>query len=156
MTRRKWLTAEEERAWRAYRRMRALLDLQITRDLSRAGLSDADYDVLSNLSESPGRQMRLKDLADHMLWSQSRLSHQLTRMQRRGLVSRAAEPTDGRAAVVGLSPGGWELIRAVAPRHVRSVRDSFLDVLSPAQVDALGEIAQTVVDHLSPAPRAHQ
>src|SRR5688572_643779 len=72
----KWLTREEDAAWRGYRRMRLLLDLQIARDLVKdSGLSEADYDVLSTLSETAGRRMRLSDLAAHMLWSKSRLSH---------------------------------------------------------------------------------
>ena len=72
MTEPRWLTPAEARAWLGYRRMRALLDLQVARDLAKdSGLSDADYDVLSNLSESDQHMLRLTDLAAHMLWSKS-------------------------------------------------------------------------------------
>src|SRR5579875_3949840 len=95
----RWLSAEEARAWLGYRRMRALLDLQVTRDLARdSGLSDADYDVLSNVSEADEHRLRLGDLAAHMLWSKSRLSHHLTRMEQRGLLARQDVPSDGRGA----------------------------------------------------------
>src|SRR5260370_7791630 len=75
-----WLTAPQERAWRRYRRMRTLLDLQIARDLSRdSGLSEADYDVLSTLSEKPEGRWRAPDLAAQLLWSTSPLAHHVGR-----------------------------------------------------------------------------
>src|SRR5688572_3173807 len=122
-----WLTAEEETAWRAYRRMRALLDLWILRDLATdAGLSDADYDVLSNLSDAEDHRWRVKDLADQMLWSESRLSHHLSRMEDRGLVRREAAAGDGRGRVVALTDEGFRLLVQAAPAHVASVRRHFI------------------------------
>jgi DNA-binding MarR family transcriptional regulator len=145
----KWLDEAEDRAWRGYRKMRALLDLQLSRDLAGdSGFSEADYDVLSHVSESPEHRIRLTDLAARMLWSKSRLSHQLTRMQQRGLVDRKEHPSDGRGTVVVLTPHGWDAIRAAAPGHLASVRRHLIDLLSPAQVAALGDIAETVVHHL--------
>jgi DNA-binding MarR family transcriptional regulator len=95
----RWLDDTEARAWRGYRRMHALLDLQIARDLAAdSGLSETDYDVLSNLSEAAEHQLRLTDLAADMLWSKSRLSHHLTRMQQRGLIRREGSPDDARSA----------------------------------------------------------
>ena len=115
--------------------MRALLDLQLTRDLARdSGLSEADYDVLSNVSEAAGHSLRLGDLAAHMLWSKSRLSHHVARMERRGLVARQDCPSDGRGAVLTLTEAGWQAIRDAAPGHVESVRRHFLDLLTAEQV----------------------
>jgi DNA-binding MarR family transcriptional regulator len=130
--------------------MRALLDLQIVRDLAAHGLSEADYDVLSTLSEHENAQMRVGELARWMLWSQSRLSHHLTRMQARGLVHRTGTAGDGRGAIVSLSEDGWTVLRTAAPSHVQSVRDNFIDVLTPAQPKAVGAAAQRVVKRLSP------
>jgi DNA-binding MarR family transcriptional regulator len=145
----RWLSPQEGRAWLGYRRMRALLDLQITRDLAReSGLSDADYDVLSNLSEPAEHRLRLGDLAAHMLWSKSRLSHHISRMEQRGLVARQDCATDGRGAVLTLTEAGWAAIRSAAPRHVASVRRHFIDQLNAAQIQALGDLTETVVDHL--------
>lgn len=144
-----WLDDTEARAWRGYRRMRALLDLRNARDLARdSGLSDADYDVLSNLSESEGHRLRLHQLATHMLWSRSRLSHHITRMERRHLVSREEDPSDGRGAVVVLTATGWDTIRAAAPLHVESVRRHFIDLLTREQLEVLGDVAEIVVRHL--------
>jgi DNA-binding MarR family transcriptional regulator len=150
MTEPRWLDRDEDRAWRGYRRLRMLLDLQINRDLGReAGLSEPDYDVLSNLSETTGHRQRLSALAAHMRWSKSRLSHHITRMQQRGLVTREDYAPDGRGAVVALTQNGLHAIETAAPSHVASVRRHFIDLLSPEQIAVLGDITQTVLTHLA-------
>ena len=148
MAQTKWLTKAEERAWRGYRRMRLLLDLQITRDLARLGLSDADYDVLSTLTEVADHRWRANDLANHLLWSSSRLSHHVGRMERRGLVAREAVEGDARGAVITLTRKGWSTLERAAKDHVASVRRNFIDLLTPRQLAALDEIAQVVTAHL--------
>ena len=146
----RWLDEAEDRAWRSYMRMRTLLHARILRDLAgEAGLSGPDYDVLSHVSESPGRRSRLGELAERMAWSRSRLSHHLTRMERRGLVTRQDCPSDGRGAFVVLTDAGFRVIQAAAPGHVASVRRHFIDLLSRQQLDALTSITDTVVGHLA-------
>jgi DNA-binding MarR family transcriptional regulator len=138
------------RAWMGYRRVRARLDLQLSRDLARdSGLSDADYEVLSSVSESAAGQVRLGDLAAHMLWSKSRLSHHVGRMEQRGLVARQDCASDGRAATLTLTEAGWAAIRAAAPSHVASVRRNFIDLLSDEQIRVLGDLTETVLAHLN-------
>ncbi|MDG4779131.1 MarR family transcriptional regulator [Micromonospora sp. WMMD961] len=153
----RWLDEREDRAWRGYRRMRRLLDLELARELTQdAGLSEPDYDVLSDLSESTEGRLRLRDLADRMLWSRSRLSHHLTRMQQRGLVTREECADDARGSVVVLTPAGRQAIESAAPGHVAAVRRHLIDLLSPAEIDALGALTHRVVDHLggrTPHPR---
>jgi DNA-binding MarR family transcriptional regulator len=143
------LNAAEVDTWRTYRRMRALLDLQLARDLAADGLSKADYDVLSTLSEVPGGELRLSDLAAWMLWSRTRLSHHVARMQGRGLVDRVETPEDGRGTVVVLAPEGRRVLEEAAPAHVDAVRAHFIDLMTPEQVRVLGEVAHAVVDNLS-------
>ncbi|MFI8828474.1 MarR family winged helix-turn-helix transcriptional regulator [Streptomyces sp. NPDC053431] len=144
-----WLTDREQRAWQAYRRMFLLLNAQLARDLSRdSGLSEPDYDVLSSLSSTPGHQRRVSDLAHHMLWSRSRLSHHLGRMEQRGLVAREECATDGRGAVVTLTGKGLRTIEAAAPAHVASVRRYFVDLLTPEELDMFAALGERVVDHL--------
>lgn len=151
----RWLDEREDRAWCGYRRMRRLLDLELARELTQhAGLSEPDYDVLSELSETPDQRMRLSELADRMLWSRSRLSHHLSRMQQRGLVTREECPSDGRGSVVALTPAGRQAIEAAAPGHVAAVRRHLIDRLTPEEIDALGALTHRVVDHLAGvAPR---
>lgn len=145
----RWLNECEDRAWRGYRRMRALLDLQLARDLvCDSGLSDADYTVLAVLSESPRQRLRQIVLADRMLWSNSRLSHHLSRMQARGLVRREPHADNPRAIDAALTAEGLRAIEQAAPMHLESVRRHFIDVLTEEQLDVLGDVTETVIDHL--------
>lgn len=151
----RWLTAAEQRAWLAYRRMRTLLDLQLARDLNAdSRLSEPDYDVLSTLSESGDGSWRAGDLAKRLSWSTSRLTHHTARMQARGLVGREACADDGRGARLCLTKAGWATLRAAAPPHVRSVRTHFIDLLSREELDTLAAIGEKVVAHLTEHSRA--
>jgi DNA-binding MarR family transcriptional regulator len=148
-TQTRWLDSAEDRAWRGYRRMFLLLNAQLARDLATdAGLSEADYDVLSTLSEADGRRERISTLAARMLWSQSRLSHHIARMQSRGLVTRDDCESDGRGSVVVLTAAGMKTLETAAPGHVAAVRAHLIDRLSPAQIEMLGDIAELVVTGL--------
>ncbi|MER7415406.1 MarR family transcriptional regulator [Micromonospora peucetia] len=150
MDHQRWLDQREQNAWRGYRRMRRLLDLELARELMRdAGLSEPDYDVLSDLSETPDQRLRLSELADRMLWSRSRLSHHLTRMQQRGLVVREECAADGRGAVVALTVEGRRAVEAAAPGHVAAVRRHLIDLLTPDEIAALDALTHRVVDHLT-------
>ena len=149
MTEGRWLDEAEHRAWLGYRRMRLWLDAQIARDLAEdSGLSLADYDVLSTLASAEDRRGRSTEIAARMLWSKSRLSRQLDRMERRGLVKRQQCPTDARGSDIVLTDAGLEAIKNAAPGHVDSVRAHFIDLLSNEQIAALGDMAETVLSHL--------
>lgn len=141
----RWLSDDEQAAWQAYRRMVRRLDARLARDLLRdSGLSMQDYDVLSNLSAAAGRRMPARDLAAHLHWSASRLSHHLDRMEGRGLARR--EPrADRRGSDVVLTDAGWQSLRAAAPHHVESVRAAFFDHLSVRDQQALRRIGEAVV-----------
>lgn len=149
MSRLQWLNPQEARTWRGYMRMRALLDLQIARDLAQeTGLSDADYTVLVVLSEAPDHRIRLMELADRMLWSRSRLTHHLDRMEQRGLVRRDHHPDNRRAIDAVLTTKGRRAIETAAPRHVASVRRHFIDLLSAPELEALADVSERVIEHL--------
>jgi DNA-binding MarR family transcriptional regulator len=149
MPKTRWLAPEQEAAWRHYRRMRTLLDLQIARDLKAdSALSEADYDVLSTLGDAPGGTWRAREFAERLLWSTSRLAHQIGRMEQRGLVIRRGTDEDGRGALVELTAHGRSVLRAAAPAHVASVRRNVVDVLSASDLRALDRIATKIVDHL--------
>lgn len=147
-----WLDAGEDRSWRAYRRMFTLLEARLERELAeKAGISMADYTVLSNLLEAEARRWRLTELADHMKWSQSRLSHQIRRMESRGLVTREPSEEDGRGTWVVLSRAGVQTMRTAAPIHFAGVREHMIDLLTPAQLKSLALIAEKIVAHLGEA-----
>lgn len=144
----RWLTPQEQRAWRAHLAAHRLLFAQLDRDLQGTGLSLNDYEILVNLSESPDHRMRMSELADATIQSRSRLSHQISRMEAAGLVVRENCEDDRRGTFAVLTDRGWDAIQQVAPDHVDSVRRHFIDLLTPEQVSLLEQIYAPVVDHL--------
>ncbi|MFG1616371.1 MarR family winged helix-turn-helix transcriptional regulator [Nonomuraea wenchangensis] len=138
----RWLDADEERAWRALRRMMIAIQTRTAHDLAALGLSEPDYEVLSTLSERPGRTSTLGEQATKMGWSRSRLSRHATRMEARGLLRREPDPDDGRGCYLVLTEHGLETLEDAAPAHLESVRRHVIDRLSPADLSALEDIAR--------------
>jgi DNA-binding MarR family transcriptional regulator len=148
-----WLSGDEQRVWRTYLRMSSLLPAALNRELQQdSGLTLPEYEVLVQLSEAPQRQLRPFQICEALNWEQSRLSHQLTRMERRGLVLRRECAADGRGAFIELTPAGADAIAAAAPRHVAAVRRLIFDRLSDAQRAAFEEACAAVVTALSEQP----
>ncbi|MET8689128.1 MarR family transcriptional regulator [Streptomyces sp. NPDC004732] len=139
-----WLTADEERAWRAYRRMTTAIHANTVQDLAELGLSEADYEVLSTLSEHADGTRALRDQAEKMQWSRSRLSRHATRMEARGLIRRAPDPDDGRGCLLTLTDEGRATLHEAAPAHLASVRRHFIDQLDAQDLVALNRIAEKV------------
>ncbi|MEU6426553.1 MarR family transcriptional regulator [Microbispora sp. NPDC046973] len=145
----RWLDADEQRAWRAYLRMQGRLTARLNRQLQAdSGLSLADYEVLVHLTDRQEGRLRPYELQRDLQWEQSRLSHHLTRMQRRGLVSREECADDGRGAYVVITEEGRRAITAAAPGHVETVRRLFFDGLTREQVAALERLSTDVLDRL--------
>ena len=146
----RWLTADEQSAWRAFLTMKTELDAQLGRDMQdSSGLSMADFSVLVPLSEHPEGRLRILELVRGLQWEKSRLSHQLTRMEQRGLIERSNCREDRRGSFVVLTADGRQAVEAAAPRHVESVRRYLFDLITPEQVATLGDIARTVRDRLA-------
>ncbi|MGW3985399.1 MarR family winged helix-turn-helix transcriptional regulator [Streptomyces mirabilis] len=146
----KWLDDREQRAWRSLITMQADLSLYMERQLRRrSGLSNADYEVLAHLSEAPDGRLRAFVLGEALRWEKSRLSQHLTRMEKRGLVTRERCATDHRGAVVIITSQGSELIETAAPLHVTDVRNALIDHLTPAQLDLLCELGDQVRTRLA-------
>lgn len=141
MTEPRWLDQREAHVWQGYRdlqrELRNALDRQLVDD---AGLSAAEYALLVPLSEAPGGRLRARDLGTMVGWDRSRVSHQLSRMEQRGLVTRAPCPDDARGSMVRLTPAGRSAIKAAAPKHVATVRRFFLDPLSDEELDTLATL----------------
>lgn len=142
-----WLDANEDRAWRAFRRLVIAVRTGTARDLADIGLSEPDYEVLSTLSERPHRTSTLHEQAAKMGWSRSRLSRHATRMETRGLLRRAPDPADGRGCLLVLTEQGMDTLESAAPAHVASVRRHFVDRLTPEDLAALEAIARKLEAH---------
>ncbi len=141
----RWLDDTEQAAWRGFLRAHLLVQDRLRRQLQRdTDLSIADYEVLVNLSEAPDGSLRSFQLGAAMQWEASRLSHQLRRMEQRGLVQRRSCGGDRRGVDVALTERGREAIRQAAPLHVAEVREVFIDALDRAQLESLISVASTV------------
>ncbi|GGM63950.1 MarR family winged helix-turn-helix transcriptional regulator [Dactylosporangium sucinum] len=147
-------TAEELRIWRDFIETADALRSELTSRLqSDSSLSPGDYAVLLALSEAQERRMRSSELAAHIGWERSRLSHHLGRMERRGLIRREDCATDNRGAEVVLVPAGAEAFRRSTVPHLRDVRELFVEALTPDQLVAAGEIAAALRARLGSSRR---
>ena len=144
----RWLSEEEQRAWRAYIRLAQLLMRRLDRDLHPFGLSMHDYEILVELSEAPSQRLRMTELADATSQSRSRLSHQISRMENRGLVRRDDCEGDKRGTFAVLTGEGMATIERVAPDHVENVRRHFIDRLSPRQLEEIKDAFGPIVEYL--------
>jgi len=142
----KVLSGTEARAWRALSLVTQLVDEALDHCLQRdAGVSRAYFDVLVALSEAPAQRLRMSDLAHRLRFSQSRVTHAIASMERRGWVVRQASPDDRRGQFATLAIKGAGVLDAVAPLHAREVRALLLDRLSADQTAQLEAICDTLL-----------
>ena len=144
----RWLNDDEQQAWRATVHLSQLLMRQLDRDLAVHGLNGHDYEILVELSEAPDSRLRMTELADATSQSRSRLSHQVSRMEARGLVRRDNCEGDKRGTFAVLTEAGIEAIKRVAPDHVDNVRKHFIDRLTPPQLEEVSDAFGPIVDYL--------
>ena len=150
MTEPNWLNERESEAWKRFTSMRFQLDARLDRELT-GDISIQDYGVLASLSEQPTKELRISELARHLGWETSRLSHHLTRMTKRGLVERRPCPNDRRGSLAVITDTGQDAIEAAAPDHVAQVRHYFIDLLSPEELRVISEVSHRVLESLHPA-----
>jgi DNA-binding MarR family transcriptional regulator len=143
----RWLSADEQLAWRTFltacQTLFGAIDGQLGRD---SDIPHGYYEILVRLSEAPDHALRMTQLAEASTSSKSRLSHAVARMEARGWVRRTDCPTDRRGQVCQLTDEGMAALAAAAPGHVGQVRRSLIDQLTPEQVDQLRAISQAIVD----------
>ncbi|GAB2919544.1 MarR family transcriptional regulator [Rhodococcus aerolatus] len=141
----RWLDDDEQRAWRAYiggsQRLLEVLNREL---VSSHGLSFADYRILVLLTEAPGGSLRMSELAEGLVSSRSRLTHQIRRMEADGLVRRENCESDGRGVLAVLTDAGHARLAEIAPTHVAGVRTHLVDLLDDADRAALERIFSRV------------
>ena len=147
----RWLTADEQLAWRTFltacQTLFSTIDAQLLRD---SDIPHGYYEILVRLSETPGRALRMTQLAEASTSSKSRLSHAVARLEERGWVRRADCPTDRRGQIAQLTDAGFAALAAAAPGHVDQVRRSLIDRLTPEQVEQLREISAAIIEGTDP------
>jgi DNA-binding MarR family transcriptional regulator len=153
MSETRWLDAAQQRDWRAYiegsTRLHDLLDQSLK---SAHGLSIAEYEILVQLSEADGGRLRMAELAEYASQSRSRLSHTCGRLERKGLVRRETCPEDKRGVFCLLTDEGLAALDHAARDHVETVREFFIDVMEPADLEAIGR-AFTAISQMVRAVR---
>jgi DNA-binding MarR family transcriptional regulator len=145
----RWLDQDQQRAWRAFVIGTTLLTDTLDRELRHThGLSLAEYEILVRLSESPGRTLRMAQIAESMQHSRSRVTHTVSRMEKAGLLERCAAEGDRRGVEARMTDKGWNLLVEAAPTHVNGVREHFVDLASADEFAAMGRLMNAVADHL--------
>jgi len=151
----RWLTKDQQRAWRAYveavRLLAESLDAQLQAD---ADMPHAYYEILVRLSEAPDRRLRMAELATGTQSSRSRVSHAVARLEERGWVLREPCPSDRRGQLAVLTDAGHAALAAAAPGHVARVRATVIDALSPDQLHALADASMAIAAAVRAIPTA--
>ena len=142
----RWLTEEEQVFWRcllaAHRKLQRIVDDSLE---ASSSLSSPEYAVLVSLSEAEDRSLRLRELCAYLNWDRSRTSHQITRMARRGLVTKEKSQSDGRGVLVCLTDTGFERLQRAVPDHVETVRRVVFDHLDPEDIPAIRRFFDSVL-----------
>ncbi|QAY72675.1 MarR family transcriptional regulator [Agromyces protaetiae] len=128
-----------------HRKLMRRLDRRLQAD---AQISQADYTVLLALFEAPDNRARVGALGERLAWEKSRVSHQVTRMQTRGLVTRLECDTDGRGTWIELTAEGKRTLLGAMRDHARAIRETFFDVVDADELQAIRSASARVLDRL--------
>ena len=139
--------ATEARAqgWRTLAALHARIEDKLERALQRAhDLSVSEYTVLDVLARQDGFHLRMSQLSQAVVLSQSATTRLVTRLEDRGLLARYLCPTDRRGIYTELTPAGVELLEAARPTHDGTLGEALADAarlpeLSPL-VSALSKL----------------
>ncbi|KMO94431.1 MarR family transcriptional regulator [Streptomyces roseus] len=148
----RWLDEREMRAWSGFLAASALVNRRLDQQLKDdSGLSHPQYEILVRLSAAPDGELRMTELANGLINSKSGLTYQVTQLEKAGLVRRRSCPSDVRGVFAVLTDAGRARLERAAPGHVAMVREALIDVLTPAQLEALadglGEVSRRLREH---------
>ncbi|MFB9678786.1 MarR family winged helix-turn-helix transcriptional regulator [Streptosporangium vulgare] len=149
----KWLNESEMAAWMAYVAATHLLERRIEEQLKAdSGLTHAQYEILAKLSQQPGGRVRMTELANRLIVSKSGLTYQIGQLERMGLVTREACPSDERGVLAVLTEKGVRCLERTAPGHVAVVRAFLIDRLTPEEVETMRQIMTKATAAMEAAP----
>lgn len=149
-----WLDADQQEAWRTLLSVHGRLLARLDAELQASdAISLPDYEVLVHLSEAPGQQLRMAELADRLLLSPSGLTRRLDGMVREGLVERRACPSDRRGSLAVLTRTGLTKLEDAAPTHVEGVRRYLIDRLERDELLDLAAAFESIGEGLEEARR---
>jgi len=139
------VTPDEWETWRSFRQIRRDLERVLERNLQASSeISDADFSILMSLFGSASKQLRPSELGDLLGWEKSRVSHQVSRMQTRGLIERRECDTDARGTWVAITPTGSRAVLGAMRGHNALLRRHFFDALTPDEAAVITRLATRV------------
>ncbi|MFC4531026.1 MarR family winged helix-turn-helix transcriptional regulator [Sphaerisporangium dianthi] len=119
-----------------------------------SGLSEIDFETIIRLYRSPGRRLRMSDLAAQTSLSTSGVTRVVDRLEREGLVERVACPSDRRASFATLTDAGATRLESVLPRHIEDIEKWFTGLLSPQRLEELLDSLRIIRDVVRPCATA--
>lgn len=143
------MTLQQLRAWRAFHKLRGQLLPHLSKKIHKnTGLTPSEFFLLITLIDSPTASLHSSEIAEKLDWEKSRVSHQISRMEERGLLTRSVCESDARSCLVEVSASGRKYLKKALPNHFLDVKHCFADLLTPAQMDTLIDISKIVTAHL--------
>ncbi len=134
-------------AWRVFfeasTRLQGVLETKLKKG---SGINLADYNILLTLYEADAKSMRMGELADRTVFSPSRLTYLVSRLEKRGWVDKAPADGDGRGYVATLTASGAELTEKATAIHQETVRELLLDDLTDGEIDRIVDAFERVDD----------
>lgn len=147
------LTSTQLAAYFAFTEVSSLLRHAVEKQLRDAGgLSYVQFQLLARLGDAPAGRQRMTDLADGVVYSRSGLTYQAQQLEQRGLVARSPSPDDERSTVVSITEAGREVLAAVFPGHIETVRTLLFASLSDEDASDLARILGRASDELRANP----
>ena len=144
------ITPTELASWRSMLDTTMALRRQLQHVITDAsGLSEQDFMVLLALIEAKGKPLRASDLADQIGWDRSRLSHHLSRMETRNLITRETCKIDSRGTELRITEAGRNLMREATGPHFAALKELFANTLNPDEIDQLAKITGKLTARLS-------
>ncbi|MDQ0934222.1 MarR family winged helix-turn-helix transcriptional regulator [Streptomyces turgidiscabies] len=145
----RWLDETEMRAWNGFLLTASLIARMVDAQLSETGgVSRVQYEILTRIHASPGRRHRMTELAERMVFSRSGMTYQVAQLEKAGLLRRETDLEDERGVLAILTDEGQRVLEAAAPGHLATVREGFVDLLSPEQISQLADIMDITSGHL--------
>ena len=142
----RWLDDEEQQLWRLMLAGFTKISRTIDDRLQAGGdISSPEFSVLVALSEAQDHTLRLRELCEELGWDRSRASHQVTRMKKRGLLTKKKCPGDARGVLVILTAQGMSHLEEAVPDHVETVRRLIFDHLDADRADKISEFFTDVL-----------
>lgn len=149
------LSPEKQSAWVGFLRAHSLVTKALDADLiANFGLQLSAFEVLSRLEDADGGRMRMSDLAEEVLLSQSRISRLVTELESRGLIERQPCPTDSRVVYAAINERGSELLREVEDAHFQGVDARFFNGLKQSDIKKLAALWPRVIESATSAGKA--